>query len=202
VPRDWVRLKVQPWHAELLEASAISPEVARQRGYVSAGAKKQLGRHGFASYQQGIPALLIPLRRADGSTWGYQARPDTPRITKAGNMIKYETPVGQRNGIDVPPGMKDAIGDPSVPLFVTEGTRKADSAVSHGLACVALPGVWGWRGTNGQGGKSAVADWHDIALNGRRVVLAFDSDATRKPPVHAALAALAGYLGSKGADVS
>ena len=42
-----------------------------------------------------------------------------------------------------------------------------------------------------------MSDWHDIALNGRRVVLAFDSDATRKPAVQQALAELAGYLAAR-----
>ena len=194
-------LHILPQHAELLAASAIHPDVARERGYVSADTKAQLQRYGFEGYQRKAPGLVVPLHRADGSVFGYQLRPDKPRVTKAGTVIKYETPAGQRNGIDVPPGIGDSLGDPSAPLFVTEGSRKADSAVSAGLACIALPGVWGWRGTNGQGGKAAVADWQDIALNGRRVVLAFDSDVTRKRPVRQALGSLAEYLAGKGADV-
>lgn len=190
-----------PQHAALLQASAISPDVARARGYVSVDTKKRLENAGFERYQRRVPGLLIPLRRADGSVWGYQYRPDTPRTTKAGSTIKYETPAGQRNGIDVPVGIKDTIGDPSVPLWVTEGSRKADAAVSAGLTCVSLAGVWGWRGRNSKGGKLAVADWHDIALNERRVILAFDSDAMTKPQVHHALGQLAEYLASKGADV-
>ena len=115
--------------------------------------------------------------------------------------MKYETPTGQRNGIDVPPGVGPALDDPTVPLWVTEGCKKADSAVCAGLACVALAGVWSWIGANGHGGKTAVADWHDIALNGRPVVLAFDSDAVRKRSVRQALDQLAGYLAAKGATV-
>jgi len=175
--------------------------VARARGYVSADSKKQLERYGFGGYQQRSPGLLIPLHRADGSVWGYQLRPDNPRVTKRGSVIKYETPKGQRNGIDIPPAIRESMGDISIPLLVTEGSRKADSAASWGLACVALPGVWGWRGSNGQGGKLAVADWHDIALNGRRVVIAFDSDVTRKPAVRQALDELARYLATKDAKV-
>jgi hypothetical protein len=193
-------LSILPKHQALLSASAISPEVARERGYVSADMKAQMQRYGFADYQaRHVPALLLPLHRADGSVWGYQARPDKPRVTRAGSVIKYETVPGQRNGIDVPPGIRERLDDPAVPLLVTEGTRKADSAVSAGLACVALPGVWGWRGTNAKGGRLAVADWHDVALNGRRVVLAFDSDVTTKPKVHQALDEFVKYLATKGA---
>jgi Protein of unknown function (DUF3631)/Domain of unknown function (DUF3854) len=194
-------LHLFPQHAALLEGSAISPEVARERGYVSVDTKKRLEDLGFERYQRSIPGLLIPQRRADGSVWGYQYRPDQPRVTKAGTVIKYETPKDQRNSIDVPAGVKEAMGDPAVPLWVTEGSRKADAAVSAGLACVSLNGVYGWRGRNGRGGRLAVADWHDVALNGRRMVLAFDSDVSRKRTVHQALAELAGYLISKGAAV-
>ena len=190
-----------PQHAKLLAYSAIAPEVARARGYVSVDTKKRLENLGFERYQRRVPGLLIPGHRADGSVWGYQYRPDDPRVTKAGSVIKYETPKDQRNGIDIPPGARDQIGDPSVPLLVTEGSRKADAAVSAGLACLSLNGVYGWRGRNGRGGRLAVADWHDIALNGRRVVLAFDSDVVRKRMVQQALVELAGYLISKGAAV-
>ena len=194
-------LHILPQHAALLKASAIPPEVARARGYVSVDTKKRLENLGFERYQRSVPGLLIPARRADGSVWGYQYRPDEPRTTKAGTVIKYETPKGQRNGIDIPPGARDAADDPSVLLLVTEGARKADAAVSAGIACVSLNGVDGWRGTNGKGGKLAVADWNDIALNGRRIVLAFDSDVRVKPGVRAALGRLAGYLPTRDATV-
>ena len=35
--------------------------------------------------------------------------------------------------------------------------RKVDAAVSHGLCCIGVPGVWGWRGTNAKGGKAALS---------------------------------------------
>ena len=50
-----------------------------------------------SGYQRRVPGLLIPLHRADGSVWGYQYRPDSPRVTRAGTVIKYETPSGQHN---------------------------------------------------------------------------------------------------------
>lgn len=190
-----------PQHQELLAASAISPEVAHGRGYVSVDTVAQLRRHsaGFAK-KCPVPGLLIPMRRADGSVFGYQYRPDAPRIFD-GKPRKYETPFGQSGGIDVPRALNGRLGDPSVPLLITEGSRKADSAVSAGLCCVSVCGVWNWRGSNPVGGKVALPDWHDIALNGRRVVLAFDSDVMRKKAVAAALRELAGYLGTKGARV-
>ena len=189
-----------PQHAQMLAASGITPEHARARGYVTIDTKVRLDRLGITPSGRNIPGLLVPSLRVDGSVWGYQYRPDHPR-ERSGKPVKYETPTKQRNGLDVPPGVGPALADPSVPLWVTEGVKKADAAALAGLACVALPGVWSWRGTNGNGGKTAISDWHDVALNGRRVILAFDSDVTRKRPVRMALDALAGYLTSKGASV-
>ena len=187
-------------HSELLTASAISPEVARERRYVSVDTRAQLKRYNdrFSS-KCPVPGMLIPLRRLDGSVSGYQYRPDAPRIMD-GRPRKYETPF-QPGCIDVPPGVRDRLADPAVPLLVTEGSRKADSAASAGLCCVSVSGVWNWRGTNPVGGKVALPEWNDVALNGRRVVLAFDSDVTVKPAVRRALDALAGYLVTKGATV-
>jgi len=188
-------------HLRMLAASGVTAEHAALRNYETVNDKNRLIDIGIAQAGRRVPGLLIPQLRADGSTSGYQFRPDSPRTNKDGRDIKYETPVRQANGFDFPPGVADAVGDPAVPLFITEGVKKADCAVLHGLCCVALPGVWSWRGTNTQGGRTAVADFHDIALDGRRVVLAFDGDVARKKAVRSALTALADYLKSKGAQV-
>jgi hypothetical protein len=188
-------------HAAMLAASTITPDHARARGYVSVDTKKRLEGLNVASGGRNMPGVLVPLLRKDGSTWGYQYRPDQPRLNAAGKPVKYESPTGQHNDIDVPPGVGPQLDDPSIPLLVTEGSKKADSAVCVGLACIALIGVWNWRGANVYGGKVAVPGLNDVALNGRRVILAFDSDVVRKKSVRSALDQLASYLASKGAAV-
>ncbi|MGH2689337.1 MAG: DUF3854 domain-containing protein, partial [Actinomycetota bacterium] len=171
--RNGYGLAIFDQHAEQLAESGIPPDHAHARGYVSVDTKIRLEKLGVTKAGRNVPGLLVPQLRKDGSTWGYQYRADRPRTNGAGKPVKYETPTGQRNGIDVPPGVGPLLDDPAVPLFVTEGVKKADAAAVAGLACVALPGVWSWRGSNDHGGKVAVPDWHDVALNGRRVVLAF-----------------------------
>jgi hypothetical protein len=188
-------------HAAMLARSGISPERAGARGYESITSKSRLAEVGITPAGRRVPGLLIPLRAIDGSVWGYQYRPDDPRTLATGQTIKYETPSGQRNGLDIPPGVGPQLADPSIPLWVTEGTKKADCAAAQGLCCVALLGVWGWRGTNNAGGKTALADWQDLALNGRRVILAYDSDVQRKQSVRGAMDALTNYLAMKGARV-
>ncbi|HSK83215.1 MAG TPA: hypothetical protein VK902_07380 [Rubrobacter sp.] len=51
-----------------------------------------------------------------------------------------------------------------------------------------------WRGANEKGGKVALPDWEHIALNGRKVYVAFDSDVMLKPQVHKALRRLKAFL--------
>jgi hypothetical protein len=187
----------------MLAASDITPEHAAKRGYMSCGpAQRSYLADTVKVVKTGVrtPGLLIPLLRADGSTWGWQYRPDDPRL-RDGKPIKYETPWHQRNGLDVPPGVGPMLDDPSAPLWITEGTKKADCGALHGLCIVALTGVWNWMYTSTAGSKMALEEFRDIPLNGRRVILAFDGDVARKVPVQKALHALAQYLSYKGARI-
>jgi hypothetical protein len=184
-----------------LTESGISPEVAKARGYRSITKKAELRALGFTERQLRVPALVIPIWGVAGEVVLYQARPDQPRIDKRGQAVKYETLAESKMAIDVPPMARQFLGDPSRPLFITEGVRKADSAVSKGLCCVALLGVWNFRGTNELGGQTALADWESIHLRGREVYIVFDSDVMTKREVHQALARLKTFLESRGANV-
>src|SRR5215831_4598150 len=185
-----------PQHQALLDASGITPEVAAARGYRSVTDASELEALGFADYQQIVPALLVPVYGVDGEIATYQSRPDAPRVAK-GKPIKYETPAGSRMALDVPPMIRKNLDDPSVPLYITEGVRKADSAVSFGYTCIDLLGVNSWRGKNAKGGLTALADWNAIAFNGRQVYLVFDSDVMVKDSVQKALASFKVWLESK-----
>lgn len=194
-------LHIFPQHAALLEGSAILPEVARERHYVSADTKKQLERLGFSGYQQRVPALVVPVHDVTGAIATYQLRADRPRVTKAGKTVKYETRANSRMVLDIPPRIRGQLGDPAVPLWITEGARKADAAVSAGLCCIALLGVWNWRGRNAADATAALGDWESVALKGRRVYVAFDSDVLTKRDVRSALQRLGGFLAARGAEV-
>lgn len=182
-----------PQHQALLDASTISAEVAADRGYCSVTTKAELERLGFSRPQRNVPGLLLPGWNAAGEIAGYQYRPDTPRI-REGKPIKYETPSGSRMWLDVPPPVRQFLGDSKVPLWITEGIRKADAAASQGLCCIALLGVWNWRGRNDVDGLTALGDWELVHLKGRDVYLVFDSDLMIKPAVHAALRRLKEFL--------
>jgi hypothetical protein len=194
--------RLLPQHADKLRSSAVAPEVAAERGYVSIDKLARLERRGFARGQAGVPALLVPLFDVWGEAAGYQARPDDPRVGPDGRIVKYESPSGQRQILDVPPRCRPGVRDASVPLWVTEGPLKADALASAGAAAViALAGVWGWRGATTGGATAALPDWELVPLKGRLVLLCFDSDAVYKPQVRLALERLAAFLGRRGATV-
>lgn len=193
-------------HRHSLEVeSSISPEVIAARGYWTETTKAGLTRLGFSAAQALVPCLVVPLYGPTGEIASYQIRPDAPRI-RDGKPLKYETPTGSSNVIDIPPPIRHLIGDPTVPLWITEGGKKADSAASRGICCIDLAGVWNWRGRNEHGGITELADWGQIALKGtggikRKTIIAFDSDSLEKPAVMQAMLALGRMLAGRGADV-
>ena len=180
----------------LLEESGISPEVAAGRGYYTAKTKTELARLGFSNPQRRDPALVIPMYSPAGELVTHQIRPDAPREDGKGKPIKYETPAGSAIHLDVHPSQTERVRDASVPLWVTEGVKKADSLASRGQCVVALQGVWCWQ-------KDGVPlhEWEDIRLWGRSVCVIFDSDVMTNPRVQAALEGLVGFLRGRGARV-
>jgi len=195
-------------HLEHLKSSAISIEIIKERGYRSVyGSGPELVELGFSAKQRRRPAgILIPLHGVDGEIVGYQYRPDNPREEKREDgrirRVKYENPPHQANRLDVPPRCRKNLGDPTVPCFITEGTKKVDALVSAGAGLVlGLTGVWNFRGTNKFGGKALLADFQSVAFNSRTVYIVFDSDSSSNPHVISARDQLAQVLINKGADV-
>jgi hypothetical protein len=182
----------------LIEGSGIDPEVVEARDYRTIEKKIDLKHLGFADRQCNPPGLLIPIYSPTGDVATYQYRPDLPRVGKDGKPVKYETPSGTRMVLDVHPFARDMLGDPSVPLYITEGIKKGDALVSRDRCTVTLLGVWTWRGTNERGGKVVLPELEYVALNnGRRVFIVFDSDVMLKPGVHEAMRRLKALLESR-----
>jgi hypothetical protein len=185
----------------LSTGSGISAEVILERGYESILGKANLVKLGFSRAQQHIPGILIPLWGVDGKEAGYQYRPDSPRVDGKGRPVKYESPPGAGNRLDLPRRCLKTLGDPNTPLWITEGSKKADALASHQACVVSVTGVWGFKGKNDSGGITILSDWDYVALRGRTVYLAFDSDIMTKAPVQKALLRLSEHLSRKGAKV-
>jgi len=181
-------------HHALLKESGIDPAVILERGYRTAKTKTDLAGLGFSKQQRREPALVVPMYSPAGELVTHQIRPDAPREDGDGKQIKYETPAGSPIRLDVHPSQTERVRDASVPLWITEGVKKADSLVSRGQCAVALQGVWCW-----QKGGVPLKDWEDVRLWGRSVCVIFDSDVTTNPKVRTALEGLVGFLRGRGA---
>jgi hypothetical protein len=69
--------------------SGITYAQASARGYTSIYGVNRLAELRIAQAARTVPGLLIPLHGIDGTVWGYQYRPATPRLCK-GRPVKYE----------------------------------------------------------------------------------------------------------------
>jgi hypothetical protein len=193
-PRRALPLSVEHLRT-LTRESSIAPRIIAERGYWTATKRVQL--EGLVKpYQRRVPALVVPTFSPDGETTSLQVRPDRPRI-RDGKPIKYETPADSRCILDVHPFMHSRARNASEPLWITEGVKKGDALASRGCCAVSLTGVWNW-----QRGEKMLPCWEHIALEGRAVYLAFDSDVMVKPEVQLALERLAYTLEDRGAAVN
>lgn len=193
---------LDPKHRAQLETdSGLCADAIEARGYFTQTDRQALKLLGFAPKQCLPPALVIPLWNWRGEVAGYALRPDIARNDANGRAVKYEIPLGASPVLDVAPLTASQVADPTKPLLITEGAKKADCAASVGLCAVNLNGVYGFRGKNAQGGVTALPDWENIALKARAVYVAFDSDASTKPQVEGALNRLCAFLVSRGALV-
>jgi len=94
----------------------------------------------------------------------------------------------------------DVLSDPSKPLLITEGEKKALKGCQEGLSCIAVSGVWCWRTKDGDT-SIPVPDLDRIEWKGRLVTIVFDSDLARNKDVARAEAELARELARRGALV-
>ncbi len=178
----------------LYEESAADPDVAKERGYYTARRRSEVPE-AFLNYQR-KPGLVVPMFSPDGETVGYQLRPDRPR--KGGP--KYETPGGISPVVDVHPRMLEEVRSGDGPLLITEGAKTGDAATSQGIPTVVLAGVWMWCVPKVKPYRLKPCFDH-IALEGRDVFVAFDSDCMTKAGVQEALTALVAALKDRGAVV-
>ena len=188
-------------HLKVLAASGITPEYATARGYETITDKRRLAELKITAAGRNVPGLLVPMLRVDGSTWGYQYRPDSPGYATASRsstrhrgssatastsrLVSPTSSATQRAAVDHRRVSRKPIA-----------VRCKACASSRCPACGT-----GWAPT-APAARWRCPEWRDVALNNdRRVILAFDSDVARKEPVQKALRGLAGYLATKGARI-
>lgn len=152
---------------------------------------------------------------------GVQFKPDAPRLNEKQKPIKYESARGKGEAPDplfltVPDLIWDAIAlrwsqaigskeyelgfwnwveQTKIPIFLTEGAKKAACLLSHGYAAISLAGV-----ANGQYVGAIAPLLKPYCSLGRKVFLAFDSDLHTKFSVKHELDRLARLLAGEGSN--
>jgi len=91
---------------------------------------------------------------------------------------------------------REIANDTSVPLFITEGEKKAACATAHDIPCIGLGGVWSFKSKKTL--KPILDDFKEIKWEGRTVIIVFDNDIVSKPEVMMAMRELSSRLRDMG----
>jgi putative DNA primase/helicase len=143
-------------------------------------------------------ALVIPYRDESGTTILRRVKPSNPPKDARGKPKKYLHPMDTGVRVYFPPGVWQAVNDPTARLILTEGEKKSLAATQAGFNCVSLPGV-----NTGQRKESVALcpDLDRIVWQSRETFIAFDSDADANESVELASRKLAAALADRGAKV-
>jgi hypothetical protein len=177
----------------------LKPLIDREVIAMKLGWKKYLDNLPLGWWVSGLNLKTMQLE-----TFG-QFKPNEPvRLSaKDKDGAKYITAKGEYDAIALQHPDKDywqrVIDDPSIPIALDEGVKKAGLLMTLGFVALALCGV-----TMGlkKGGKELVNNLALLAVQGRPITIVFDSDLAVKPSIQLALKALATVLKQKGCIVS
>ena len=193
---------LSPEWTDYLAARGVTPEAARARGYREVHGGNPLdgdyaNTYGFPKVRGG---LLIPLHPLlGGEAYQLRFKPGSEPLDRKGNPRKFDTPGGQRNVMATSPLTRDLLDAPRQAIVIAEGITRVDAVAPLGIPAVGIPGVWSWRGTNAKGGKTALADFDSLAIEGNIFILAYDADMRTNADVNAAALRLATLLLGRGA---
>jgi len=116
-----------------------------------------------------------------------------------GHKVKYLQRKNTGVHLYILPSVQAVLSNSSMPLYFTEGEKKAAKAVQEGLPCIGLGGLWNWieKGTG-----DTIDEIDSIALVNREIGIIPDSDTWGRPDLQKAIYALAKELEQRGAKVS
>jgi hypothetical protein len=114
-----------------------------------------------------------------------------------GHTIRYYQRAGTPPRLYLPVPVRPALADPTVPLLITEGEKKALKANQECLACIAVGGLWNW-----QIGGRPLADLDRIDCYERETLIVPDSDIWTRPDLLQPVFALGKELEGRGAKVA
>lgn len=205
-------------HIEHLATSGLSADLCHEAGLYTETSierlRSTLGNPRAITAEQ-VPALVFPYFEPGASEAKFsRARPDRPRVTeiregsKKGKREerKYEQPWKVPTCPYFPPRtrLQGRLRDASLPLFLTEGEKKALALDQLGLAVVGLSGIWNF--TDGRSRRAPkekpLHPWilEHVALQRRTVAIVFDGDGHHNEDIPKAAQRLAEKLIEAGAS--
>jgi putative DNA primase/helicase len=213
---------------ELMEESAISEAVIRERGYhtidrpetnenfgltlpngrrwAHGSTREFLSFLGFPSWaireNYFYPGLWVPQYTPRGEMYAGQWKPKNPVRNRDGKMMKYTSTKGGATRIDVHPRWSADRGDFKLPA-INDPTERLwiTEGVKKADSLTSRGEVTvALAGVfNWRNALGGLGDWEDVRLKDREVVICFDADAITKPAVAQAMARLGKWLKYKGA---
>lgn len=129
-----------------------------------------------------------------------------PIVSFDGHSRKYHQPAGSTPHLYLPPllNWRSVAADPTIPVVITEGEKKAAAGCQEGLTVAGIAGVWCWRMKQEDGERLVLPELDLLVWKGRLVEIVPDSDAWRPNKMMQVLAgfyALGMELTQRGAHV-
>lgn len=155
-----------PFFVKDASRSGLTASQARELGFRDTA-------HGYSiPYYE--PLTREPMRTPDGKPFTRE------RLRNPVGGQKYKSPKNGGIRCYFPPGVHAYLAtNPTAPLLLSEGEKKAAKGTFEGVPTVGLGGIWLWK--SGKGDDSLNMDLVPYVKSGRDVVLIFDSDATATP---------------------
>ena len=190
---DDTRPSLSDHHAHLLYNSGIHEALISARGYFTAETYDAMVKelqyplrieylhHQLEDYQRRFPALVLP-QYSLGHFSHVIIRPDQPRQQRKPNgqmrSIKYEQPAGVAPILDMLPMFLDELQDRHIPIWWTEGSRKADAIASHydDIIPISILGTWGWQRKSLDDDNLLLPAFDTLPVRDRVHVIALDED--------------------------
>ena len=189
--------RLAPAHRADLEKSGITESTRIAQGIRSVPPSDFDRLLGFPVPAAVTSLMLIPYPDpAGGYLDMFQVKLFPSLTNSAGHTTKYLQPKGSTPRLYFIRSVLPRVMDPSRPLFLVEGPKKAIAAAQLGLAAVGFAGIHGWHV---RGSRDLLADFDTVPLEGRVVELVPDGDAATNPDVARGAAAFGEALLARGA---
>jgi uncharacterized protein (DUF927 family) len=219
-PNPYIEFDLAPGDIAKLQDSGVRPKDAVDAGFTRV-TSSEAAFHLKRGDTGDLEGILVPYPLVAPGISHCRVILDTPvRLkTSKGKLVPVLQPVASTNWLYYVPGTTPTVlADSSVPVVFCDSELCALAALQCRKAGqppilpVGIGGAWGWRRSrvfdDPDGGetkveKGPVADLEEkIAQEGRRVIVAFGSDATKDAGVKAARAAFVKFLKKQTARVS